>query len=369
MEQTKNVNRGGQKQRMIGLDILRIALALLIFMFHSKLHFQCDYWVFNSFVSMGAIAMTGFMVLSGFVLFNSYKDKDLGKIKDIKIFYLKRLITIIPLYYAVATMHVFYQIISSAISLKDVIVLLPVEAFGLQSTLSLFSVSHNVGTWFISCILICYAIYPFLQNLVLQMTKKAMVIVLIVLCLILFYIPIVRLYFHLESTAIYANPFYRLIEFFIGMIFACGCCKNENNKMQDNYIFNIIILIVAITFLILFISFGREMGIPRDYMLFNIIVLPSLSIIIVLLSRMRFSKLKHSKLILYLSGISFTFFLCQILPLWTISCKICNIIGSENNMLKITVSFVSCLIGAIIIHEFIEKPSSAIMKKWLLNKK
>ena len=365
MEQTKNVNWGGAKQRMIGLDMLRIALALLIFMFHSKLHFQCDYWAFNSFVSMGAIAMTGFMILSGFVLFYSYKDKDLGKIKDIKLFYLKRIITIIPLYYAIATMHVFYQIHYSIISIKDVLVLLPVEAFGLQSTLSLFSVSHNVGTWFISCILICYAIYPFLQNLVLQMTKKARVIAIIVLCLILFYIPIVRLYFHLESTAIYANPFYRLIEFFIGMILACGCSKNENNKMYAN----VIILIVAITLLILFISLGRVIGMPRDYMLFNIIVVPSLSVIIMLLSCMQFPKLQHSSLIVYLSSISFTFFLCQILPLWTLSRKICNIIGSENNILKIIVSFVSCLIGAIIIHEFIEKPSSAIMKKWLLNKK
>lgn len=356
---------------MIGLDLLRIALALLIFMFHSQFHFQCNYGGLNSFVSMGAIAMTGFMMLSGFVLYNSYKDKDLGKIKDIKIFYLKRLITIIPLYYAIAIIHVVYQLLNHTISIKEVIILFPVETLGLQSTLSLFSLSHNGGTWFISCILICYFLYPFFQSLILQMKKKSRVITFIVLCLIIFYVPIVRLFFNMESSAVYANPFYRLIEFFIGMILAHEYCEkgNKKHRVMDNKTFNNIILIVTISLLILFISLGREMGIPRDYMLFNIIVIPSLSVIIVLLSWMRFSKLQHSKLILYLSGISFTFFLCQILPLWTISWKICIIIGSENNMLKIIVSFVSCLIGAIIIHEFIEKPSSAIMKKWLLNKK
>lgn len=354
---------------MIGLDLLRISLALLIYMFHSQFRFQCDYGVLNSFVSMGAIAMTGFMMLSGFVLFNSYKDKDLGRIKDIKLFYLKRLITIIPLYYAIAIMHVIYQLLNHTISIADVLILSPIEAFGLQSTLSLFSLSHNGGTWFISCILICYLIYPFLQSIVLQMTKKAKVITFIVLCIILFYVPIVRLYFDMESSAVYGNPFYRLIEFFLGILLARVCSKNENNLMQNISKFNVIILIVAITVLILFISLGREIGMPRDYMLFNIIVVPSLSVIIMLLSWMQFPKLQHSSLIEYLSGISFTFFLCQILPLWSLSWKVCCLIGSDNNILKIIVSFVSCLIGAIIIHEFIEKPLSAIMKKWLLNKK
>lgn len=54
--------------RVIGIDIFRIALALLIFMFHSWMHFGCDYYFLRNFVSVGAIAMTGFFLLSGYAL-------------------------------------------------------------------------------------------------------------------------------------------------------------------------------------------------------------------------------------------------------------------------------------------------------------
>ena len=82
-------------------------------MFHSQIHFKCSYSYANDFVKTGAIAMTGFMMLSGFVLYMSYSRKDFTKISEIKIFYLKRLISILPLYYSIAIIHVV-----SAISAK-----------------------------------------------------------------------------------------------------------------------------------------------------------------------------------------------------------------------------------------------------------
>lgn len=62
---SKNVNYS----RVVGLDLLRISLALLIFLFHSHIHIlKCDYGIMNGFISMGAIAMTGFFLLSGYTL-------------------------------------------------------------------------------------------------------------------------------------------------------------------------------------------------------------------------------------------------------------------------------------------------------------
>ena len=56
--------------RAIGLDLMRISLALLIFAFHSRIHvLQCNYGLLNGFIDMGAIAMTGFFLLSGYALF------------------------------------------------------------------------------------------------------------------------------------------------------------------------------------------------------------------------------------------------------------------------------------------------------------
>lgn len=72
--------------RLLGLDIMRICLALLVFMFHSQMHFGCDYYVLNSFVGIGAVAMSGFMILSGFVLFISYSRKDFTKMSEVRFF-------------------------------------------------------------------------------------------------------------------------------------------------------------------------------------------------------------------------------------------------------------------------------------------
>ena len=40
----------GYDQRVVLLDVLRVTLALLIYMFHSKINFQCNYGVLNDFV-------------------------------------------------------------------------------------------------------------------------------------------------------------------------------------------------------------------------------------------------------------------------------------------------------------------------------
>ncbi len=78
--------------------------------------------------------MTGFMMLSGFVLFISYSHKDFTKMSEVKTFYLKRVISILPLYYSIALIHVLYQICVGKISLMDVAILFPVELFSVQST-------------------------------------------------------------------------------------------------------------------------------------------------------------------------------------------------------------------------------------------
>lgn len=137
------------------------------------MHFGCDYYFLNVFIRMGAIAMTVFFMLSGYSLHLSNSKKDLTKISEIREFYIKRLITIFPLYYTIALIHVVYAIINGRISLTEVVVLFPVELFATQSTFTtLFPYSHNSGTWFLSCIIICYLLYPFIQSVHLQTSNK-----------------------------------------------------------------------------------------------------------------------------------------------------------------------------------------------------
>lgn len=65
------------------------------------IHFECDYGILQSFFEMGAVMMTGFFTLSGFSLSYSYSMKDFGEWGNIKNFYKKRVVGILPAYYFV----------------------------------------------------------------------------------------------------------------------------------------------------------------------------------------------------------------------------------------------------------------------------
>ncbi len=352
------------RQRVIGLDMFRVALALLIFMFHSQGQFNCVYHVIYDFVSMGAIAMTGFFLLSGYVLYISYADKDLMTLNNAKQFYIKRAITILPLYFFIAVAYTIFDFIRGNANAHDYLVLFPVETFCLQSVFSsLYHNIHNRGTWFISCIVICYAIYPFLQTMLRQLSNRTKLILILCLTSVLLYSPIVRLYFNLQP--IYSNPFFRALEFTIGILLAQINCSVRDNKIL-NYFRTKYSLVIAIVVLITLTIYARHMGLQEDFMLYNWIALPCFAFIMIALGFIPITSLSNNKQIIYLSNISFAFFLIQVLPLWLVSGKICSIIGSDANLVKIVVSFSVCFLGAILIHECVEKPASSKLRKALL---
>ncbi len=365
----RQISLGRVNNRVIGLDLLRISLAVLIYMFHSRMYFKCSYYFLNDFVDVGSIAMTGFMLLSGFVLFYTYSRRDFTQIREIKTFYIKRLISILPLYYTIALIHIIDQTLSGQISPMDEVVLFPVELFSVQSTyFSLFSYSHNGGTWFISCILICYAVYPYLQFVTSKISDKSRKWILILVIFLLLYAPLVRLYFNLDTVTIYTNPFYRLLEFWIGIILAQFISSGYEFKMSSVLVKPISLIVTVLTMLFSISVFRHLYDI--DHLLSTWIALPCFIAIIYSLVSMPFKSIQHSNVIKYLSGMAFTFYLCQVLPIWRTAIRfICDSLQSDNNLLKVATSFTFCLVGAVIIHEIIEKPASKYLKRLLLNQK
>lgn len=355
--------KGGAKKRIIGLDVLRIFLAVLIYLFHSHMHFKCDYFLFNPFISMGAIAMTGFFMLSGYILHQTYINSNLTQIQEIKNFYLKRFITVLPLYYFVAIIYSLYGTAEDIVTMKENVLLFPVELLCLQTTFSsLFAFTHNGGTWFISCIMMCYILFPFILNISQQLSNRSKIILAFFICVILLYAPIVQYAFGVSM--IYENPFYRSIEFTVGVLLSSLICYTPNDskiikKLQNKgtAFFVLIVLVSGVTF-------ARVLGIPDvTYMLYNWIALPCFAALIVSLTSESCSvDVKKNKIIVYLSNISFAFFCCQILPVWVLSGKTCEIMGNDSNFFRIAISFAYCLVGSIIIHELIEKPCSKYLR-------
>lgn len=355
--------------RAIGLDLMRISMAFLIYMFHSRTHvLHCSYGILNPFVDMGAIAMTGFFLLSGYVIYLSHGKKDMSSSDEIKCFYLKRLITIIPLYFVWAFLVVIFNIVVNGRSaVIEELILFPVEFLGIQSVFSsLFSFSHNGGSWFISCILICYLLFPLLQIITKTITDKSRIVLIFVLSAILLYSPFVQHYFHLQT--IYSNPFFRTLEFSIGILVS-QLNTTESPCKLILFLRKPFVCIVSLVSLIVGVTVARMNNVPADYMLYSWVALPCFVFLMVSLGSYNFRKLQNSKIVKYLSELSFCIFLGQIIYVWPIVKEALEHVGCEANIMKIFVSFMIVFCIANVLHYFVEVPSSKYLKqRFIANK-
>ena len=343
-------------------------MALLIFMFHSRTHvLHCSYGILNSFVDMGAIAMTGFFLLSGYVINLSYGKKNMYSFDEIKLFYLKRIISIIPLYFVWAAILVIANIVLNGKSaVVEELILFPVELLGIQSTFSsLFSFSHNGGSWFISCLLICYFLFPLLHIITSKINDKKRIVLIVLLCAILLWSPFVQHYFNLKS--IYSNPFFRALEFTIGVLVSqlntssCPCKLIIILRKPYMCVISLVVLIVGVTV-------AKMNHIPADYMLYSWVALPCFVSLTVSLGNYDFRKIQKSKIIKYLSELSFCLFLGQIIYVWGVVKFTLEQIGIEANIVKVLFSFLIVFIIANILHYFVEVPSSKYLKQKFIAK-
>lgn len=352
------------RNRAIGLDLLRISLVILTFLFHSYVHIlQCDYGLLNNFIIMGATSMTGFFLLSGYVMNLSHGRSDMSDIKEIKRFYIKRLISIMPLYYAWALLHVILNIVENgSTAIYEEVMLFPIETLGIQSTFaSLFDYSHNGGSWFISCILMCYAVYPLLQIISKQMTDKTRFIIITILCGILLWSPIVQFFFKLQT--LYSNPFFRILEFTIGILISQININKQKCYPLFRFLRKYTVSIFTVIIYVAGLGIASRMGIPKDYMLYSWVALPCYISLLVSMGYHDFPILQGSKTIKYLCDISYCLFLGQLVIVWHGVKLFMEHIGCDSNILKIFLSASIVFIIANVFHFCIEKPSSRYLMK------
>ena len=341
-------------RRMVGLDLFRVVAALMVLLFHCHIHHDCSFGPLTGFVSMGAIFMTGFFMLSGFVLFRTYQERELFKMDALRNFYLKRAIGILPLYYLVSVVYVLS--LGSESQFQN-LVLLPIELLGLQTVFStLFPVSHNGGTWFISCLLLAYLFFPLMQEVVKQWGTRAKLVALGVSALILFWSPLVVHTFSTDS--IYSNPFFRGLEFFIGVVLASFPVNAKWITSWKSFIVEAVLLVVGVS---VAVKLNIFVG---NYMLYDWIAVPLFGCMALTLAGLKSPRLQKSAVLRYASAVSYAFFLAQ-----TFNTEIENwlfpLCGIQNNVLQIAVSIVLCAVIAIALHELVEKPCTKALKKKL----
>ena len=338
-------------QRMAGLDLFRVVAAIMVLLFHIHIHHDCSFGALTGFVSMGAIFMTGFFMLSGFVLFRMYQEQMLVQMTSLKKFYWKRLIGILPLYFFVS---IIYVLAFGTESVSQNLVLLPIEMLGLQSVFStLFPVSHNDGTWFISCLLLAYLVFPLMQEAVKQMNVRVKLVAIGLCIFVLFWSPLVVHSFGTES--IYSNPFFRGLEFFIGVVLASLPVKPRFLMTWKALIVETVILVAAVS---LAVRLNIFVG---NYMLYDWIAVPLFACMALTLAGLKSPRLQKSKTLRYASAASYAFFLAQ-----TFNTQMERFLFAQlsvqDNALKIIISLALVSVMAVALHEFVEKPSAKVLK-------
>ena len=345
------------QNRAAGLDLFRVVAAVMVLLFHCHIHHESNFGPLTGFVSMGAVFMTAFFMLSGYVLFLTYKDKSLVQAPALKKFYLKRIFGIFPLYLIVA---VLYVVTLGQESVSQNLVLLPVELLGLQSVFStLFPVSHNDGTWFISCLLLAYLAFPLMQEAVKQMTTRTKWIALAICAAVLLWSPLVVHTFKTDS--IYSNPFFRGLEFFIGVLLCSLPIRAGIAKVLATWK----VFVAEAVLLIAGISIAVRLNVfVGNYMLYDWIVLPLFACMILTLAGLKSPRLQGSAVLRYASAASYAFFLAQVFNT-QIENWLFPLCGIQNNALQIAVSVALCVVIAVALHELIEKPCAKMLKKKL----
>lgn len=345
-----NNQKSSLKKRQIGLDIYRLVATLIVFLFHANIHLACTFGVFTSFISMGAIFMTAFFMLSGYVLFLTYQKIDLAEINNIKYFYLKRGLGVLPLYYVTSILFIIFL---GSETIKQNILLAPIEILGLQSVFtSVFSITHNGGTWFISCIILCYLLYPYIQQIVKQISIKSKIILGILSIIVILWAPLIEYYFN--TGPIYANPFFRILEFFIGILLASLKEKIEINP-KSKFLMSGKAILLESTILILSVTLAVKSNIfIGNYMMYNWIALPMFITLLISTSAIPERKKMDDELIKFLCKRTHAFWLAQFFT-WSTTRSILNFINLDDNWARIVVAVFVNVVYTFILHDVVEK--------------
>lgn len=348
-------------ERLIGLDWIRIGLAALVFLFHSYCQMNCHYPIVDGFVRMGATAMTGFFILSGFVLQRVYGCRDLISASVLKEFFVKRIASLWPAYLFVVFVASLGEILIQREEVWQLGLLLPLDVLGLSTVFtSLRGFSHYGGTWFISCLFLSYLIFPYLSAIIRQMDRKARVKMLILSVFIVLYSPVIAHEFNLAT--LYSNPFIRGVEFAIGVLLASDMVDDTLAKRSwaGGIVFVTLLAYVVITELA--VRCGLFVG---DSMMYSWVALPVYMILICICSKWRCTTSKSVRGVVFCSEISYAFFLSQFFCFRCV--KLIPYVKDAADVIRVGVALIISIAASVFIYAIVQQPLKKIILGRALN--
>lgn len=308
--------------------------------------------------------MTAFFMLSGYVI--EYNSSPASDSKGLMDFYKKRFIAIIPPYWGIALLYILFTIAVMLLHdpsglqqfVKTTVFLFPIQTIALQSAFSsLFEYSHNGGTWFISCIVACYFVFPLLRRISAQFSQKNRIILIISLVAILLYSSLIPHYFH-NVNNIYSDIVFRTFEFFIGVLLADITISSKVRKTLCNwwaFVLEFAAMSVAVTIAILLTG-------TNDYMLLSFFTILPFIMMIITLAHIQTGSFLKSKAVDFACKISYMFWFAQFFT-WIPVRFLGKYYGIDGNIEKILISFTLCFVISVLLHKYMEIPVKKLSKK------
>lgn len=352
------------KNEILSLTGLRFIAALYVFLFHIEIRwpFSPD-GIIQKVIAQGAIGMTIFFVLSGFLLAYQYSDRYADK----KSYFLRRLARIYPIYVvaALATLPWIWgpKIGVQTISGWDTFLLVLANIFAVQAWVpSYFNFWNDGGSWSISVEVFCYAVLPFLAPLMGRLSNRKLG-VLVGFLYLWVVVPgqLARFWPELSFPFLYALPAFRLPEFLLGV---CGFLAVQRGFKFSKP--NLMIIGIFISAIILI----KVVKVRTPYIGLNWFVVPMVVMLVLALrqSTGRVSAVLSSDIFVWLGKISYCFYSFQALLLFTL-------ITFHKELIEIApvlgINWVLCLSALLTLialsafgYHFIEEPCRKKIQAW-----
>jgi peptidoglycan/LPS O-acetylase OafA/YrhL len=317
----------GHRRELNALTSIRFVAALIVFFFHVHIRWPLDGPRFLvNIISQGAVGMSLFFILSGFILtYNYYGGLPSTEYSQ---YFVRRFSRIYPVYFVAALFALPWLIPIPPVNqtvLPEPVVSVVQFVFIVGADLSLtqawfpalFHYWNNGLTWSLSVEAFCYLLFPFMLPMLSQLNRKNLFVVLGI-AIMLSVSPGLAWYLFDPKPSpalavIYALPINRLPEFIVGMIF--GVLFIQRTPMMtaiplSTKVFSAGALVTA--------YLGLVGGAFPLFVTHNFVIVPLFALIIYWCAHVEGGPLHFllgNRLLRFLGESSYSFYLMQFFPL------------------------------------------------------
>ena len=329
------------------LQGLRVISMLIIFMWH------CGYSNFKA-----GIPVTFFFILSGFLSYITYKDKKEESIVIASIDYCKiKLKRIYPI-------HLIMFLISVPLRIKIIlnnfgkeIIVMITHLLLIQSIIPIthFYFNYNESAWYVSTLMFCYLFTQILVkmiNKIQNMNKSLFKSIFLLLVTLVIQTVLYKVFNNtkLSQWFLYISPFYRILDYFMGMLVGFIWI---NTRKDINFNKNIMTIFEILILSVISINYIPSINI---YCEVNIALL-LVGVFVFSLEGGLLSKILSNRIFIYFADFSFEFFLVH-MPIIIICGKVSEILGVRTLIGRgatVSISFIITVVLAKILNNYVTK--------------